>query len=443
MSEPFAITKEYQEKVLTLAHKNQKFCDLAALHLDAGLWSDKTLQYFFTKLCNGEYHHTDSTLQEELMSDISNDVISGAEVQSYVDVFKKIVGGNITPSEEDHVLNNFEKYAKKQAIKRALVEAVNLHKYDKWDEIEDVITKAVNINVDASTAGHDFFADFKSRLTDRMNEVQGKRSPVGISHLDDKYLNGGLGQGQLGLIVGATGRGKSVFLSHIAKTNVLLGEEVLVYSLELSEADYAKRFDAAFSQIPVNSLKKMNVELYHKLEAMYEKFKSKLIIKGFPTKSIGVKGLKAHTRSLRDKLKINPKLIIVDYLDLLESDRHFGEPRFELDYITQCLRGWAQEENIPLWTATQFNRSAYNNENPDGSAIGEAFSKLFTVDACLIMAQTLAELEEERMRIKVEKNRNGPSGKFVEIDTDYSTMTFVRNQWKKEAEAENANYSGV
>lgn len=427
----FALSAEYQNHVLNLMLRNTKFCDLAALHLKPEYFSNKAQQWFYNALTGIDVAHlTPVTLQEELVKAAKKGAIKEAELPEYLKLYQN-VSGPLLPDDQTHIQENFSRFIRTQAVKRAIMESAQLIQTGAWDEIEQKISLAVSTGTDITNLGQNYFDDFADRLNRRLHEQSSVRLPIGIPEIDTEFLNGGLGNKQLGLIVGATGRGKSVFLSHIAKTAVLLGKKVVYYTLELDEDVIGMRFDSTFTQIRPQELKQKYEESFEKLSKLTQKYANSLWIKEYPAKKASVNTLIAHYKMLCDNGFV-PDVVIVDYLDLLSSERQYSELRFELDYITQRLRGFAQEYDTRVWTATQTSRAGYNAETPDGTHISEAFSKMFTVDVCLIMAQTADEQEDEILRIRVEKNRNGKVGRVVEITTDYGFMTFYRNTIKKE-----------
>ncbi len=427
----FALTPEYQNRVLNYMLKNSMFCDMAKDHLSPELFATKQQQFIFGLLTKGPLHQTPITLQEELITAAQKGHLKQSEVGLYLDLYKEVTT-QMLPDEQEHIRSNFSTFVRTQNVKRAILESAQLIQDGKWELIERKIAEAVATGTDLSNLGHRYFEDYKDRLQRRITYEAGVKLPVGIPELDFEYLKGGLENQQLGLVVGASGRGKSIFLSHIAKTTVLLGKKAVYYTLELSEDVIASRFDSTFCQIRPHELRDKYQDSYDKLTMLSSKYKDVLTVKQFPAQKASVNTLIAHYRMLCETGFV-PDVVIVDYLDLLRSDRTYSEMRFELDYITQCLRGFAQEYDTRVWTATQLNRSGYGAETPDASHISEGFSKLFTVDVALIMAQSKEEQEDEILRIRVEKNRNGPMGRTVEITTDYGFMTFYRDTLNKEA----------
>lgn len=95
-------------------------------------------------------------------------------------------------------------FCRKQAMKEALEKSVVLIANDRYEEVVDTMKKAVSVGITASV-GHDFFEDVEARFVKTNRMV----CPTGINELDEKsVLNGGLGRGELGVIVASTGVGK-------------------------------------------------------------------------------------------------------------------------------------------------------------------------------------------------------------------------------------------
>lgn len=97
-------------------------------------------------------------------------------------------------------------FCKKQAFKQALEESVDLIQTEKFDAVLTIMRKAVAVGM-PSTVGHDFFEDAEARFI-KINRLA---CPTGIPQLDAKdILNGGLGRGEIGVVVANTGVGKCV-----------------------------------------------------------------------------------------------------------------------------------------------------------------------------------------------------------------------------------------
>jgi len=430
LADQFSYSEDFQVKVLAYMLSNNEFCEVAKSALTNELFANKVIQWFFDKLANAPIKLSPTTLQEELLRDAAKKVIRDTEVTTYVAYYNEIKKPPMLP-EEQYIRAEMSNFIRTQSVKKAIVASVDLVAAGKWTEIVQLVTEATSKGMDIMTTGHDFFKDYQDRLAARMNEEDGRHISTAIPELDE-YLDGGLMNKQLGMVAGATGRGKSIFLEWLAKAAVMLGKSVVYYSLEMTEEDISFRFDSLFSQIKAREVRMRNVEVFKAMSAYSAKFGSQLIIKEYPAKSITVEGIKAHYMQLSN-LGIRPDLVIVDYLDLLKPSQHYNDMYQEQDYTTQQLHGLAKELNVAIWTAAQLNRSGITNEFPDETSISGAMAKLFTCDVAIFMAQSKDEAEDEIMRLIVTKNRNGPKNKTVELSTDYSRFTFYR---KKALEAD-------
>ena len=103
-----------------------------------------------------------------------------------------------------------------------------------------------------------------------------------------------------------------------------------------------------------------------------------------------------------------PDVIIVDYADLLRG--HGQEKRHELEGIYEDLRGMAGEYEIPVWTASQANRSALEDDVIDASKVSESYGKVMVADFVLSLSRKIQDKLAGTGRWHVIKNRFGPDG---------------------------------
>ena len=103
-----------------------------------------------------------------------------------------------------------------------------------------------------------------------------------------------------------------------------------------------------------------------------------------------------------------PDVIVVDYADLLRGNGK--EVRHELGNIYEDLRGLAGEYEIPVWTASQANRSALEDDVIGAEKIAESYSKIMTADFVLSLSRKIEDKVAGTGRWHVIKNRFGPDG---------------------------------
>ena len=81
-------------------------------------------------------------------------------------------------------------------------------------------------------------------------------------------MDGGLGPGELGVVVAPSGVGKTWILTAIGAEAVRKGLSVVHYTMELSEHYVGARYDTVFTQIPSTELKERKKKLKQKLQIL-------------------------------------------------------------------------------------------------------------------------------------------------------------------------------
>jgi len=118
-------------------------------------------------------------------------------------------------------------------------------------------------------------------------------------------------------------------------------------------------------------------------------------------------------------------MVIVDYADLLKPTAtgfKSQELRHSLGNLYEELRGIAQVWDIPVWTASQTNRSGLNAEVITMESISEAFNKCFVADFICSISRTIEDKTENKGRMFVAKNRNGIDGIVYPMEIDTSKV---------------------
>ena len=289
---------------------------------------------------------------------------------------------------------------------------MELIKSSSFDEVSKVINDALKLGSDNSL-GYDYLVDFEKRFVKRV------RNPITTGWRDiDEISKGGLGKGELGVVVAPTGAGKSMVLVHLGAQALKEGKNVLHYTLELADTVVAGRYDSAITGVELKNLVVFKEKIYDELREI----DGKLIIKEYPTRSASIQTIKNHVEKLKRR-DFNPDMIIVDYGDLLKPENaRKDEKRHQLETIYEELRGIAQICECPLWTASQTNRSGLNAEVITMESISEAFNKCFVADLIFTVSRTVEDKNTNTGRIFVAKNRNGPDGLVYPIFMDTSNV---------------------
>tara|TARA_R110000803_G_scaffold42850_4_gene91634 strand:+ start:8254 stop:9603 length:1350 start_codon:yes stop_codon:yes gene_type:complete len=344
-----------------------------------------------------EYHRefkTSPTLEviKVKQQDLDHDVLKEQIVAHMKDAWRYIEADDL-PFIKQQAID----FCKNQEIKKAILGSVDLLKHGQYDEIKTKIDDALKSGGDKDI-GHDYMVSIDERYTDAVRDT--KETPWEV--IND-LTDGGLGKGELAVFVAPAGIGKSWGLINIGAHAIKKGMTVLHYTLELNQAYVGLRYDSVVTGIANQNLKHYQSQVKEALEKM----DGELIIKHYPTKSVGVLGLRSHVEKciMQDK---RPDIIIVDYADLLKG--HGQEKRHELEGIYEDLRGMAGEYDIPVWTASQANRSALEEDVIDASKVSESYGKVMVADFILSLSRKVQDKLAGTGRWHVIKNRFGPDG---------------------------------
>lgn len=405
--------KNFQENLVQLILDDRVFCDQISEVLDVNFLELNYLRVFVQKIFDyrKKYgtHPSHSTIATILRSDIEkeNDVLK-RQIREY---YARQEANNFSVEGAEHVKDVSLDFCKKQKLKEAMIKSVGLIQNASYDEVSKVINDALKLGND-NDLGYDYLLDFEQRF-----ELKSRNAVSTGWDLIDGITRGGIGRGELGVVIAPTGAGKSMALVHLGAAALKQGLNVVYYSLELGDEVIGSRFDSCLTGFPLSNLADYKE---HILDTVKD-IKGKLIIKEYPTKSATTNTIKHHLEKLQRKdIKID--MVIVDYGDLLRPVSAQKEKRNELESIYEELRGLSQEFNCCLWTASQSNRSGLNAEIVTLESISEAFNKCFVADFICTISRTVKDKNTNEGRIFVAKNRNGPDGLIFPIFMDTSNV---------------------
>jgi len=418
---------KFQENLVQLILDDRAFCDQISEVLDTNFLELKFLRVFVEKILDyrKKYgtHPTRDTLTTILRTDLDkeNELIQ-KQVREF---YARLQSNDFSIEGAEHIKDISLDFCKKQKLKEAMIKSVGLMQNSSYDEISKIINDALKLGTD-NNHGYDFILDFEKRF-----QIMA-RNPISTGwDLIDNITKGGLGRGELGVVVAPTGAGKSMALVHLGAVALQAGLNVVHYTLELQDKVVATRYDSCITGIQMK-------EIFEQKDQVWDEVKNiegKLIVKEYPTKSATTNTIKHHLEKLKRK-DFRIDMVIVDYGDLIKPISALKEKRIELEGIYEELRGIAQTFGCSLWTASQTNRSGLNAEVITMESISEAFNKCFVADLIFTVSRTVKDKNTNEGRIFVAKNRNGPDGLIFPIFMDTSNVKIKVLQQSTESVAE-------
>ena len=318
-------------------------------------------------------------------------------------------------SDEDlkYVEEEFSSFCKNQQLKKALLTSVDFLNNGDYDSIRSLIDNALKAGGDKNL-GHEYNKDTESRYREDHRTIV----PTPWKEINE-LLQGGLGNGDFGLIFGNPGGGKSWSLVALGGYAVKLGYNVLHYTLELG-ADYVgRRYDAFFTNISVQNI----TQHKDQIEQIVTSLDGQLIIKEFPTGKATISTIESHIQKCID-LDFKPDLILIDYVDLLRSKRKSGERKDEIDDIYISTKGLARELNLPIWSVSQVNRAGAKDNIIEGDKAAGSYDKMMVTDVAISLSRKKEDKVNGTGRLHIMKNRYGIDGLSYYMKADTSTGHF-------------------
>tara|TARA_R100001591_G_scaffold114210_2_gene128308 strand:+ start:938 stop:2308 length:1371 start_codon:yes stop_codon:yes gene_type:complete len=391
---------------------------------DANKWIARVVKDYYIK------YKTAPTMEvfKIKSDDIKNDVLKVSVVENLKDVFRHIESPDL-----EFVQETALDFCKNQVLKTAIIESVDLLEQKDYGSIKSKIDTAMRAGAEKDL-GHEYLESLTERLT-KSTRLTLKTPWDSITEI----MDGGLGEGELGVIVAPAGIGKSWTLQSIGSHAVREGKKVVHYTLELNQNYVGLRYDTIFSGIPTGNLKYSQEEV----EAKLKNLPGYLLIKYFPTKSASTQTLASHIKQM-ELVDNKPDMIIVDYADIMKPIGNFKEKRHAIGNIYEELRGMAGEFKCPVWTASQANRSSLEEDIIDASKVAEDYSKVMTADFVMSMSRKVEDKIANTGRFHVIKNRFGVDGitfpSTINTNTGYLNIYEASSKSGKETQAKMNNH---
>lgn len=378
-----------------------------------------------------------------------HDAITLDTILSTLQVLREIdlVGQDIVKSEAD-------KFFKQQNLTKAINKSIEIVKegnVSKYYDIEDLIRSALDTNVSL-----DMGYNPMDGIDEALEENYRKVIPTGFSRLD-KALYGGLGMGELGVIIAPSGVGKSSATTGFAasaatykcKDNDYRGFKVLHIHFEDEDVNIKRKYYGWLTGVDAIDLSKPEFKENVKSRLKNELFEEAQMIKEnlwcfhLPSGEVTVGRIEQIVKQGIAR-GFKPDLIIIDYFECLEydsADRTDSEWSKE-GRTMRKLEALAHKYEVGLWVPIQGTKDSFDKEILGLSSGGGSVKKIQIGHVIITLARTQEQKKNHRVTISLEKFRAGrmddsvmPNVKFnngtcrFEIDEDEDqALDFIAQQ---------------
>jgi replicative DNA helicase len=331
------------------------------------------------------------------VDEVESEILKKSIVEHLKNSYQKISDTDI-----EYVKEQFLEFCKNQKLKAAILNSVEYLEAGQYENIKHEVDSALKAGMERNL-GHDYVLDFEKRMSSMAREcVKTNWMPI------DSLMDGGLGKGELGFFIASAGIGKSWVLTRIGAEAMKQGKNVMHFTLELNENYVGRRYDACFSGISFQDITSKCDEVKNKIANI----PGKLFIKYFPIKTVSAQSLKLHVDRLEMLNSTKIDLLIVDYADLLRpiTAQKNSNSYTEAGSVYEELRMIAGELQVPLWSASQANRGAADEEIIQGHNVADSYRKIMTGDFIASIARNMGDKASNTARMHIIKNRFGADG---------------------------------
>jgi replicative DNA helicase len=212
------------------------------------------------------------------------------------------------------------------------------------------------------------FTTMRAEANDIYDEMDARAngketSGVKTGFFDIDKLTGGFQNSDMIVIAARPGMGKTSLMMNIAMNAAMMHDKkVAIFSLEMSAEQLVQRVIASEMDIDTNRLRigKLQDDEWAAFQGVVGDI-STLDVFIDDTPSISTTQIRAKLRRLTAETDID--IVIVDYLQLMQADRNYGNAVAEMTNVSKNMKGLAKEFAVPFVVGSQLNRGCEQRQD--------------------------------------------------------------------------------
>lgn len=275
--------------------------------------------------------------------------------------------------------------------------------------------------------------DITEILEQALQELHTEKTTVGMIGIptpSGKINNEtrGLRRGELVILAGRPGMGKTAFALSMVRTACESGAKVAYFSMEMRSTELAKRMIRSFSdhEAGAGKISAWKIHLYDK-------------------GGINIDFIKSNVRLLKDC-----QMVVIDYLGLMKVNTRIKRAE-ALGEVCHELKSFAMESDIPIVLLCQLNRDSEGRNSSihrlsdlreSGDIEQDADKVFFITRPGMLGDDKMKNIGDRRITIQKEKDRNGQAPRVFRLLTDDTFTNFYDESDISEGTQEYQNYLG-
>ena len=266
----------------------------------------------------------------------------------------------------------YEKYlmrliVEKSSTIQSLAQSSHSKTYDVLSDTHSLIGELIEIK-----PGEGF--NITSTMDDVIASIEtGETNLIktGFPGLDE--LSGGMTRGEITIVGGRPGHGKTTFTINIIKNLIDNGKRVALFNREMTNVEMLKKLIALESgELSYGMIRRGVFDMEGVAEL--SRTKQSIIDKYSSDKFIMFDRLKDFSSSASEVKKFKPDVIIDDYIQLIKPDNYQEQRRLQLEKIVNDYKWLAKSTNASTILVSQLNRQieSRNTQRPMLSDLAES-----------------------------------------------------------------------
>lgn len=425
----FNFDDNFQQGILQLMTQDSHFCQKAIIYVRPEYFKNSYYGYFFKtfKLLSEKYERIDDLhVQNELLK------FDEEDQEKYQRIFGDIQNSQGVPRDFQYIRDNLKKFIQKATvwhINQKLVKAQHKDPDELFQMIQKDISESALVNFEEDDSIT--FGDLRKAMKESAESV-GLLLPLGIPDID-AALGGGIERETLTLALGGTNVGKSIFLINVCYHWLMKGFKVIYLNLEGRKIQTILRLGSRALHIPYGRIRNNNLtdEEWERFNNFKKQYGDNLRIKHIAEFGYTVEEFKAYLKDLHKEFQFDG--IIVDYGQILQTKEGFKDIRHRQAHVHQCLDGLASMFKAACITVAQGNRDA-QAKNDEGyrllkkEDISECFEITRKSATILTLNRSIKDEQGERVRILLDKQRDGIKGIVANCKTNMSYIAYYGDE---------------
>lgn len=373
----------YEDAVLAQSLRDEAFLKRAARVCQSHHFATKERGWLWEIIHANWTKHHERTSAKIVVSRAKRDHDKGEKRKPYLLLARRIFA--LKPKDPNAVLAELERFVRHVNVQLAIEESATALEKGKLDDAEQAIQRATRTSARQRNYSHvRWIEEFKERQEQRKYEREHPDEfatiPLGFPRID-KTLSGGGRKGELALIMGTTGRGKSILLTNAAQACVSRGFCAVYFGFEMPARQIAARQDARWLQLMYRQFKGFDFKpselrmIKARLRKARKQFRNRLHIVSMPVRSATITDVRNALDDLRNDHGFVADAIYLDSADHLRAlEQYGGNFRLQQAEVYWAAKELAEEDGYFVMSSTHAGRE-WAKKTATAEASSEAYDK--------------------------------------------------------------------